>query len=79
MDKKEISKKVCEILESVLGIEVSVDADISQQGCERWSSLAHIDIVMSIEEEFNVKFSESELHEITSQKKLIEKITEHLR
>ncbi|TLD81172.1 acyl carrier protein [Helicobacter sp. MIT 11-5569] len=74
-----MKQKVCEILGDILEVEVNENTQVSRQNCEKWTSLAHIDIVMSIEEEFNIMFSEQDLPKIDSQDLLVNKIWELIR
>lgn len=73
-----ISQKIYEILSQVLEVEVSEHTHISMQECPAWTSLAHIDIIMSIEEEFDISFGSEDLPLLTSQEILIEKVRELL-
>ncbi|MBZ7963737.1 acyl carrier protein [Campylobacter sp. 2457A] len=44
------------------------------QNCPSWNSLAHIDIIMSLEEEFDIKFDKEKLTKLNSQKILLDEI-----
>ncbi|EAH9952905.1 acyl carrier protein, partial [Campylobacter lari] len=43
-----------------------------------WTSLSHIDIIMSLEEEFEIKFNKDELSQLKSQNELLQAIKEKL-
>ncbi|TLD88470.1 acyl carrier protein [Helicobacter sp. MIT 03-1614] len=73
-----IEKRIYGILSSVLDMCVDESTHICMENCEQWSSLAHIDIVMSVEEEFGICFKESDLASIVSQESLILKVQEIL-
>ncbi len=51
---------------------------LSMENCKNWTSLAHIDIIMSLEEEFEIKFSKDELSQLKSQNELLKAIKEKL-
>lgn len=68
--------KFYKILQNVLEVDVNDDTDISMQNCPTWTSLAHIDVIMSIEEEFDIRFKQEDLPNLTSQSKLFSKILE---
>ncbi|WP_442862335.1 acyl carrier protein [Campylobacter sp. 2457A] len=57
-------------------LETKVDetTDVSMQNCPSWNSLAHIDIIMSLEEEFDIKFDKEKLTKLNSQKILLDEI-----
>ncbi|EAI2146343.1 acyl carrier protein, partial [Campylobacter lari] len=44
------------------------------QNCKNWTSLNHIDIIMSLEEEFEIKFNKDELSQLKSQNELLQAI-----
>ncbi|TXE85096.1 acyl carrier protein [Campylobacter peloridis] len=66
--------KFYEILESILEIKVDENSNLSMQNCKNWTSLAHIDIIMSLEEEFDIKFNKEELSNLNSQNALLNAI-----
>lgn len=78
MEKNTIEKRIYRILSSVLDMSVDENTHISMENCEQWSSLAHIDIVMSIEEEFDICFRGDDLLFINSQERLVLKVKELL-
>ncbi|MBX1886679.1 acyl carrier protein [Campylobacter peloridis] len=65
-----MENKFYEILESILEVKVNENSNLSMQNCKNWTSLAHIDIIMSLEEEFNIKFNKEELTNLNSQNAL---------
>ncbi|MBZ7951384.1 acyl carrier protein [Campylobacter sp. LH-2024] len=67
-------QKFYEILENILETKVDATTDINMQNCPAWNSLAHIDIIMSLEEEFNIKFNKEKLTKLNSQKILLDEI-----
>lgn len=73
-----IQQKIYKILAQVLEIEVNQNTHITMQECESWSSLAHIDIIMSLEEEFDITFNQEDLPRLTSQEIIVQKIRELL-
>lgn len=74
----ESNQKIYSILSDILEIEVNENTQISMQTCEKWTSLAHIDIIMSIEEELGIAFGQDDLPTLTSQNSLINKVKELL-
>ncbi|EAL1003754.1 acyl carrier protein, partial [Campylobacter jejuni] len=48
--------------------------NLSMNNCPEWNSLAHIDIIMSLEEEFEIKFDKEKLTELNSQNMLLKEI-----
>lgn len=68
--------KIYEILSNILELPVNENTDISMQNCPQWTSLAHIDIIMSVEEEFGIMFAQEDLPHLTSQTKIMQKVKE---
>lgn len=73
-----IEKRIYGILSSVLDMQVDENSHLCMESCEQWSSLAHIDIVMSVEEEFGICFKSDDLPFINSQERLVSKVKEIL-
>lgn len=73
-----MEEKFYEILENILQTQVNKNTNLSSSNCNSWTSLAHIDLIMSLEEEFNIKFNKTELSSLNSQKTLLEAIKEKL-
>ncbi|EAL3935925.1 acyl carrier protein [Campylobacter lari] len=70
--------KFYEILENILETKVDQNSNLSMDNCKNWTSLAHIDIIMSLEEEFAIKFNKEELAKLKSQNDLFNFIKEKL-
>ncbi|EAH5640731.1 acyl carrier protein [Campylobacter coli] len=73
-----MEKQFYEILENILETKVDKNTNLSMEKCKNWTSLAHIDIIMSLEEEFEIKFSKDELSQLKSQNELLKAIKEKL-
>ncbi|MCV3396555.1 MULTISPECIES: acyl carrier protein [Campylobacter] len=69
-----MKNKFYEILENILEVKVNENSNLSMQNCKNWTSLNHIDIIMSLEEEFEIKFSKDELSQLKSQNELLQAI-----
>ncbi|ELN9096401.1 acyl carrier protein [Campylobacter coli] len=69
-----MEKQFYEILKNILEIEINEHTNLSMNNCPEWNSLAHIDIIMSLEEEFEIKFDKEKLTELNSQNMLLKEI-----
>lgn len=69
-----MERQLYEILENILDTKVDNSTNISMENCPTWTSLTHIDIIMSLEEELDIKFDKKDFHLLKSQKALLEKI-----
>lgn len=66
MDKK---AKLLDILTTILGEKI--DENASSDTVETWDSLSHIEIIVTVEEEFGIKIPQEKIPEATSFKKLL--------
>ncbi|EAH5484156.1 acyl carrier protein [Campylobacter coli] len=71
-----MEKQFYEILENILETKIDENTNINMENCKNWTSLTHIDIIMSLEEEFDIKFNKNELSQLTSQNELLKAIKE---
>lgn len=75
-----IQDKVFEVFSTVMGIpKERVNENTSIEEIEEWDSVQHLNLILSLEEEFSVKFTPEEIQEVLSLKKIIEKIKEKVK
>lgn len=72
-----MKEKVLEILTNVLETE-EISMDTSQNNCENWNSLRHLNLVSELEDEFDVEFEPEEIAEMISVEKILETIQSKL-
>lgn len=62
MEKSEILGQVQEIFRDVLdNEEINLSADTSANDIEEWDSLSHIQLIVTIEKKFGIKFTSKEI------------------
>ena len=62
MDKIEILNIVKEICSDIFNIEnLDIDSNTNSTDIDQWDSLNHLNLMSSIEEEFNIKFDFEEI------------------
>jgi acyl carrier protein len=67
-----MEEKVKRVLTDSLQISISeFTPELSIQNHVNWDSLSHLKIIVSLEEEFNVKFSDEEMLELTSYEEIL--------
>ena len=70
--------KVIEIIANVLRIAVSeINNESGMDTLGKWDSLQHLNIILAIEEAFDVSFTPEEITSVNSVKKIIEAIQRH--
>ena len=68
-----LEAKLVEILSAILQInQTDINEETSALTVEKWDSLAHMNIVISIEEEFEIKFTDEQIVDSLSYKTLLE-------
>lgn len=65
-----MEKKVLEILKNLFELD-SVDETCSQTTCEKWDSMAHLNLIVELESEFGVSFEPDEIGEMQSYEQVI--------
>jgi acyl carrier protein len=75
-----MNSKIKKIVSDILEIEIEkINDDSSPQNIESWDSLKHIYLVTSIEEEFNIRFSDEEITELMNFKLICMILEEKLK
>lgn len=69
--------KVIKIMKDVLETE-DISLNTSQDNCENWNSLRHLNLVSELEDEFGVEFEPEEIAEMHSVNSIIEIIKKKL-
>ncbi len=79
MSREDVDRTVREILETVLQRKVPSREEVRRSKEPAWDSLAHVNIVFSIESELGIQFLAEELGELDTLEKLVERAEAHLR
>ncbi|MFZ3381262.1 MAG: acyl carrier protein [Candidatus Acidiferrales bacterium] len=61
MTRLEIQKVVTELLSIILGRQVAMTESVTRESDPKWDSLKHVELVLMLEEQFGVQFSEQEM------------------
>ena len=70
--------KLKQILAGTFQLEVNeIDDDASPDTLDKWDSLQHLNLIMSLEEGFSISFSEDEVVEMMSVALIKEVLSEH--
>lgn len=75
-----IEDRVYEIFSTVMGVsKENLNKNISAELIEEWDSVQHLNLILSLEEEFNIKFTPEEIQELLTLEKIINKISEKMK
>ena len=72
-----MKEKVIEIMKDVLETE-DISLNTSQDNCENWNSLRHLNLVSELEDAFNMEFEPEEIADMHSVNSIIEIIKKKL-
>ena len=71
--------RVRQIVADVFGLGLDqVDAQSSPESIEAWESIAHLNLVLSLEQAFGVSFTPDEIAELVSVETIVDKVHKRL-
>jgi acyl carrier protein len=79
MDQEKLKLRIGKILKSILKTEKKKIEDISISNLDSWDSLKHITIILTLEEQINIKFTNDEISKATSFKNIFNIILQKLK
>lgn len=65
-----IEERVAEALSLLLDERVRPEDDIRMASCDKWDSVKHIEIIMTLEDLFSISFAPAAIPALTSQRSL---------
>ena len=76
----EIEKRVLNVFSKVFDLDTNdLSVEMIKDDIESWDSIGHLQLIMNLESEFNIKFRTKEIYEITSIQKCIEHIKQLIK
>lgn len=79
MNRNQVYQKLTTLFQDVFDDEeVTIADETTAQDVEGWDSLAHVNLMVSIEQCFGIKFKTSEMAHLTNVGELVNLITEKL-
>ena len=67
MEKKVLNERVFKVLSQVMNIPASeVNENSSPENIEQWDSLQHMNLILALEEDLKIKFTDEELAEMVN-------------
>lgn len=76
MTQEQIKQKITTIICEALEIEEVLFEQLERESLPKWDSLKQLEIVMNIEEEFDVRFTPGEIADIDGAKYIFKSILE---
>lgn len=72
----EVFKKICDIFQQELGVEPSLlNEKSSMEEIDLWDSFAHMNLIIAIEAEFNIRFDPTEVAQVNSIEDILLKVS----
>lgn len=71
-----MEKKVLKILSVLLGRPIALGENVIAQNEPKWDSLKHMEIIMTIEDEFGISFDVEDIPNLKSSEAIINRIKE---
>ena len=60
-----MDKKLKKIFAKIIGVkETSIKSNTSPKNTKKWDSLAHMNLIMALEKQFKIKFTDDEITEM---------------
>ena len=79
MTRSEILEKINGVVQDILGNdELNLTETTSPKDVDRWDSISNINIIMTLEGEFNIRFGLGELESMLTVKDIIDGVEHHL-
>ena len=67
-----MENQIAEIFSALFNTEIEPDSNISKDNNDEWTSIKHIEIIVTLEEELGIKFKAEDIPKMTSMQKIIE-------
>lgn len=62
-----IVERIKKVMAAIFGVDILlIDNDITQGSLEQWDSLRHMNLILALEEEFNVRFRDNQMDQLIS-------------
>jgi len=60
-----MKERILKVITDTFGLD-SVDETVSQKSCDKWDSMNHLNLVIALEEEFDISLEPEEIGEMKS-------------
>ena len=72
-----MKNRIKEVMKRVFQLDEIAD-DISQLNCDKWDSMAHLNLIVELEEEFNISLEPEDIAEMKNFDIILEKLKSQL-
>jgi len=72
---QDINDKIATVMSAVLAIpDTEINENTSPESVEHWDSLKHMNLVVALEEEFDIEFDDDEIMDMNSYPTIVETV-----
>lgn len=72
---QDLNDKITTVMSAVLAIpDTEINENTSPESVEHWDSLKHMNLVVALEEEFDIEFDDDEIMEMNSYPTIVEMV-----
>lgn len=65
------SEKIIKIIQTVIGNDAEITVDSTKENTLNWDSLNHLNLIVELEDAFDIRFSAEEMEEMVSVNSII--------
>ena len=71
-----VEQKIKAIMAKIFKIDINdVNEDTSADNVDHWNSLEHVDLLVNLQKEFDIEFTDSQIVEMLSYKTVVQNVT----
>jgi acyl carrier protein len=74
----ELKNRIIAVMQDVFDL-VQINENASSQNIEKWDSLGHLNLIVALEEEFDVLFEPEEIVAMTFMQVIVDTVENHLK
>ena len=75
-ERASVEQKIRSIMAKVFKINSNdINAETSADTIDRWNSLAHVDLLVNLQKEFDIEFTDSQLVEMLNYNTIVQNVT----
>ncbi len=75
MNKNDIETQIKQVMAAVFSLQLdAIDQTSNNENVSKWDSISHMNLVVALEDSFNLEFLDKEISALTSYPKILESI-----
>ena len=75
-----VEQKIKAIMANVFKIDINeINEETSADNIDQWTSLEHVDLLVNLQKEFDIEFTDSQLVEMLSYKSIVQNVSAEIK